>query len=134
MAPEGVAQDVKKEAEAETQYLGANVLFNRGDYAQAIAAYEGFLKQFPEHPKAANVRYGLGLCYFQTRKYQEAAMLLGELAKQPNAPDAARLNLFRGQALLMLKQYADAEGRRWNGRGWLRDCHQQGWLPHTPDL
>ena len=27
MAPEGVAQDVKKEAEAETQYLGANVLF-----------------------------------------------------------------------------------------------------------
>ena len=66
MAPEGVAQDAKKEAEAETQYLGANVLFNRGDYAQAIAAYEGFLKQFPEHPKAANVRYGLGLCYFQT--------------------------------------------------------------------
>ena len=109
MAPEGVAQDVKKEAEAETQYLGANVLFNRGDYVQAIAAYEGFLKQFPEHPKAANVRYGLGLCYFQTRKYQEAATLLGELAKQPNAPDAARLNLFRGQALLMLKQYADAE-------------------------
>ena len=36
-------------------------------------------------------------------------MLLGELAKQPKAPDAARLNLFRGQALLMLKQYADAE-------------------------
>ena len=61
MAPEGVAQDAKREAEAETQYLGANVLFNRGDYAQAIAAYEGFLKQFPEHPPAANVRYGLRL-------------------------------------------------------------------------
>ena len=55
------------------------------------------------------MRYGLGLCYYQTRKYQEAATLLGELAKQPNAPDAARLNLFRGQALLMLKQYAVAE-------------------------
>ena len=109
MAPEGVAQNAKKEAEAETQYLSANELFNRGDYARAIAAYEGFLKQFPEHPKTANVRYGLGLCYYQTRKYQEAATLLGELAKQPNAPDAARLNLFRGQALLMLKQYAVAE-------------------------
>ena len=109
MVPEGVAQDAKKEAEAEAQYLGANALFNRGDYARAIAEYEGFLKQFPDHPKAANVRYGLGLCYFQTRKYQEAAALLGEVAKQPNAPDAARLNLFRGQALQMLKQYAEAE-------------------------
>ena len=67
------------------------------------------LNNFLNTQKAANVRYGLGLCYFQTRKYQEAAMLLGELAKQPKAPDAARLNLFRGQALLMLKQYADAE-------------------------
>ena len=92
MVPEGMAQDAKKEAEAEAQYLGANALFNRGDYARAIAEYEGFLKQFPDHPKAVNVRYGLGLCYFQTRKYQEAAAMLGEVAKQPNAPDAARLN------------------------------------------
>ena len=44
MVPEGVAQDAKKEAEAEAQYLGANALFNRGDYARAIAEYEGFLK------------------------------------------------------------------------------------------
>ena len=66
-----MAQDAKKEAEAEAQYLGANALFNRGDYARAIAEYEGFLKQFPDHPKAAKCGMGWACVIFKpanTRK------------------------------------------------------------------
>ena len=103
---EGVAQNAKKEAEAETQYPAPTCYLTAAITPRLLPRRR--LPQTPLNIQRSLRGYGLGLC-FSTRKYQEAATLLGELAKQPNAPDAARLNLFRGQALLMLKQYAVAE-------------------------
>lgn len=110
LVPWAEAQDAKKEAEAEALYLGANTLFNQRKYAEAIEEYDSFLKLFPDHPKQTNVRYGLGLCLFQTRNYQGAAAMLGAVIKAPAVPDAARVNLFLGQSFLMLQRYAEAEG------------------------
>jgi TolA-binding protein len=41
----------------------ANILFNRKDYSEAAAAYDEFLRQYPEHPKHLQALYRAGLCY-----------------------------------------------------------------------
>ena len=57
------------EAEAELIYLKANTHFNEAQYVQAIEQYNLFLSKFPGHNKRVNVQYGLGLSFFQLKKY-----------------------------------------------------------------
>ncbi len=101
------AQNDKK---ADDDYLGANGLFNLGLYEQAIGSYQEFLKNYPNHSKVINVRYGMGISHFQLKQYDKAAEELGKVVGDPKCPDKPRANLFWGQSLLMLRKPANAEG------------------------
>ncbi|HSA97420.1 MAG TPA: tetratricopeptide repeat protein [Acidobacteriota bacterium] len=62
-----------------------NDLFDKGDYAGALAAYQAILAQSPD---AYPVYYSVGNCYFAQEKYDEAeASYLKVLEKDPKRVD-----------------------------------------------
>src|SRR5438045_1566464 len=73
------AQDGARD-EALRSYLSGNGFLTRGMYELAAKEYRGFLKDHPDHEKAATARYGLGVALVRMKKYDEAAGVLGPLA------------------------------------------------------
>jgi tetratricopeptide (TPR) repeat protein len=75
-----VTEDMKKEL------TKANDLYDKKDYAGAIAAYKDMLTKFPD---AYIIWRNIGNCYFVQEKYGEAEAAYKEiLAKDPNNVDA----------------------------------------------
>ena len=103
------AQDAKPKPVTEALYSEANGNFNRGQYEKAIGKYAEFLKNFPNHPKSVNAQYGLGLSYFQLKKYQEAVLNLSRVAVDKKCPDVPRVKYFMGKSLLLTGKYGEAE-------------------------
>ena len=99
-------QDDKRGDDA---YNAAANLFNIGLYQQAVPAYLEYLKNHPQHNKAVDARYGLGISYYNLKQFDNASKELSQVAGNPNAPDVPRAHLLHGQCLLMLNKSADAE-------------------------
>lgn len=95
-------------AEDDSAYRAATGLLRRDMPEQAIPEYRAFLRDHPDHAKAASARYALAVCLTRTGKWQEAATELDELGRSKDfefAPDAA---LLRAQCAVNLKDSAAA--------------------------
>jgi len=88
--------------QAAAAYNAAAGLFNTGLWDNAAKGYEEYLKNHPRHELAGHGHYGLGLCYFNLKRYDDAAVQLTK-AINSKGPDKATANLILGQALLNQK-------------------------------
>jgi len=87
----------------------ANGLFNRGLYELAADEYRTFLEKFPEHAKADQARYALGLCLYHSERFREAAEPFEPLASNEDFAHAAEVHCLLGQCRLALGDHAAAE-------------------------
>jgi tol-pal system protein YbgF len=73
-------------------YDAASNLFRRNDFASAIDAFRGFVKDFPSSTLAPNAEYWIGISYANLRDYKNAIAtqeaLLAKHPQSPKAPDA----------------------------------------------
>ncbi|MEK6247947.1 MAG: tetratricopeptide repeat protein, partial [Planctomycetales bacterium] len=59
------------------------MLQNEGHFQEAAAAWEAFLKRFPDDPLADKARHHLGICLIQQKQYEQAAKELATVAAKP---------------------------------------------------
>ena len=59
--------------QAAAAYNAAAGLFNTELWDNAAKGYEEYLKNHPRHELVGHGHYGLGLCYFTLKRYDEAA-------------------------------------------------------------
>jgi tol-pal system protein YbgF len=71
-------------------YSAAKDLFDRGQYEEAIAAFQKFVASFPQSSNAAAAQYWIGNAYYAMKRYDEAIAAQKALISQyPNHPKAA---------------------------------------------
>ncbi len=71
-------------------YSAAKDLFDRGQYEEAIAAFQKFVASFPQSSNAAAAQYWIGNAYYAMKYYDEAIAAQKALISQyPNHPKAA---------------------------------------------
>ena len=81
----------------------------RGDYADAQAGFQDFLRQYPQDPLASNAQYWLGRSFFVRRDYGRAAgAFLTSYQDYPDGEKAADSLLDLGVTLIELDQKEDA--------------------------
>jgi tol-pal system protein YbgF len=73
-------------------YSAAKDLFDRGQYEEAIAAFQKFIATFPQSSNAAAAQYWIGNAYYALKRYDEAIKaqqtLIDQYPKHPKVPDA----------------------------------------------
>jgi TolA-binding protein len=57
---------------ATKKLLAANGLYSRGLYKLAVAEYNDFLSQYPQHAQATAARYALAICQYRLKDYAPA--------------------------------------------------------------
>lgn len=94
---------------AVKQMMKANGLLRRNLYKLAAEEYRGFLADHPNHAKAPEARYELGLCLYSLHDFAAAIEPLQSALKDPKLAhrDAALLTL--GYCQLADKHYAQAD-------------------------
>ncbi len=97
-------------AKAEELYEYAlNRFLAKKDYINAAEAFQGFLDQFPEHPKAGEAYYWLGELYYVQGAYRQAAQnYLEGYRSYGNSSKAADSLLKLGVSLASLGQNREA--------------------------
>lgn len=90
-------------------YEKGSAIFKRGKYPEAVAAFEHYVKDYPDSDLTANALYWLGLSYLAMEDFKQAAEVQQRLIKSFPKHDKradAMLSLARVQA--RLKQNAAA--------------------------
>ncbi len=99
-----------EDPKAIDDYNFAAWLYNSGKYAMATESYQGFLKNYADHAKAPDARFGLAQSFFHQDNFKDAAEQYESLRVQ--SPTFAQMPevLFQlGQARIGLNQFADAQ-------------------------
>lgn len=105
----GGASDVELPLDADAAFDYASSFLMRGDYARARAAFELYVKAFPNHPRTADARFRLGEIYLATGANADAAdAFIAHIKKYPNDPRAAEAYLKLGSAFSRMNQEAEA--------------------------
>ena len=82
----------------------ARVLYRKGDFAGAIATYQGMLEQHPQSPDA---HAGLIRTYLKQKRVDEAAKAVDLALAQTDSP---RVHVARGEVWFRQGRISDAEG------------------------
>jgi len=91
--PSGSSSVATKDAlSPHDAYSAAFKLVQKGDYAAAEVAFQGFLKNHKDDPLAGNAQYWLGETYYVRGQYQKAAVTFADgyktYRKSPKAADS----------------------------------------------
>ena len=82
----------EEQAREMKAYDTASNLFRRNDFKQAIDAFRGFVKDYPQSQLAPNAGYWIGISYANLKDYPRALAaqqeLLTRFPQSPKAPDA----------------------------------------------
>jgi tol-pal system protein YbgF len=82
----------EEQAKEMKAYDAASNLFRRNDFASAIDAFRGFLKDYPQSALAPNAEYWIGISYANLKDYRNALaaqeQLLARHPQSAKAPDA----------------------------------------------
>ena len=86
----GSAEDML--ATGNRAYETAHGLLKAGKYQDAVNAFQGLLKNFPESVYIASAQYEIGLAYLELKDFQNAQLSFQDLAAKfsfsPKAPEA----------------------------------------------
>ncbi len=100
---EAAAPAAAKESEEQKQLEAANELSKESKHKEAFAAYDKYLKDYPNSASAADALYGLGYSQFALKNYKSAIVtqqkLLDTHPDAAKAPDAM-LNMANSQIQL----------------------------------
>lgn len=103
VAAEAAAPAQAKESEEKKQLEAANELSKESKHKEAFAAYDKFLRDYPNSSSAADALYGLGYSQFALKNYKSAIItqqkLLDTHPDAAKAPDAM-LNMANSQIQL----------------------------------
>lgn len=93
----------------DDQYQEAFELLKGGQYAEARAAFEAFLKQHPGHELAANAQYWVGEVHYVEKDFEAALWAFGRVAEvYPQARKTPDALLKSGYCEYELGRFADA--------------------------
>lgn len=96
---------------AVDDYNFAAWLYNTGKHELAIESYESFLKNYPDHEKQADVRFGLAQSHFHLDAFAKAAEQYDAIrADYVDFPQRAEVLFQLGQCRVALEQFKVAEG------------------------
>lgn len=90
----------------ENSYQSATQLYNSGDMAAAINAFEQFNSTYPDSPRRADALFYLGQAYYAQRRYNEAILPLESLIYQMPSQQV------NTKALTLLKRLYQLRGNR----------------------
>lgn len=103
-------KDFQAAPEERNQYEAAMGLLRRGEFADASAAYQSFLKRFPASGYSDAIRFSLGNALYGQRQYREAvAAFRAFLASSPTHPRASEAALALAACQIEMK---DVKGGR----------------------
>jgi TolA-binding protein len=85
----------------------ATTLSRQGHHAEAGAAFEDFLKNYPKHVRAASAQFELGRCCFEDGRYDDAVKALRRAARQDESL-ADRCAYWTAKCRLRQDRFADA--------------------------
>jgi TolA-binding protein len=99
------------DADLSTAYFNkANILFNRKDYEEAGAAYDEFLRRYPDHSKRLQALYRAGLCYQRLDQHGDAVDRWEALVAIDSTANIAELAWMRaGDLYFRADHYEDAK-------------------------
>ncbi len=106
--PDRAVAAAPEEVAALQAYYTGNGLLNRGLFDLAAKEYRTFLAALPDHDKAPQARYGLGVCLFRSNKLDDAARELEPLAELREFEFAAEVATMLGQARLAAGRHQEA--------------------------
>lgn len=100
---------------AYTDYLRAEVLLQRGDYALAISAYQKFIREYKSRSFKKDAYYKISLCYYllgdlvNATKNYETARVTGRTSSEPDKYANAMLSEpgFPNAKILKIRFYTD---------------------------
>jgi tol-pal system protein YbgF len=101
--------------EQEKSYDKGGSLFMAGNYADAIRAFETFMKDFPGSQLVPNAHYWIGLSYFNLKDYANARLTEESLIK--NFPDSSKVP----DAMLIIASVQQDQGDSGSARNTLED-------------
>jgi tol-pal system protein YbgF len=100
----------KVEPEEQRQYDAAMGLLRRGDFAEAAAAYQAFLKRFSASGYGDSVRFWLGNAQYGQRQYKDAiASFRAFIAASPQHPRVPEALLAIGNCQIEMKETKTAK-------------------------
>lgn len=92
---QSLANKFNKKYTALTGYWLGEICYRRGDYAQAVKYFEEYLRLSPaSEPEHIQARYNLGYCYFNLRRWNEAANGFAAFTATYTTPDRFRADAF----------------------------------------
>ena len=104
-----VAQPAANDKDGAQQYTAAFDLLKEGQYSKSIAAFEGFLKSYPESKYADNAQYWLGEANYVSREYKTALDVFQTLiARYPDSTKIPGARLKIGYTYYELKNWSAA--------------------------
>lgn len=89
------------------QFFLATAYRDAGEFDQAIAAFQEFFAQYPDHPLSIDAQFDLANTLFDAARYAEAIQQYQQLIDQPEINQGDLYNKL-GQAYLNLKNYQSA--------------------------
>jgi len=99
----------KSSGKAIDDYNFAVWLYNDGKYALAAESYSAFLKNYPEHERTADARFGLAQSLFHTDKFDQAAKEYETIRSEcTNFTQNAELLFQLGQTYVALNRFSNA--------------------------
>lgn len=97
--------------QGDEQYAAAAQRYADGSWTKAIAAFEAFAKEHPQHPRALDARFFVGEALLQTRQYDKArGQFLDFLQQAPEHANRVQAQ-FRAAEALYLAQDREAASR-----------------------
>jgi TolA-binding protein len=88
----------------------AHERFNQKRYRESAAAYEDFLRRFPEHPRRAEALYQAGLCYMRIDRAGDAVDRWESIVREgPTSTYAERAWARAGDAYFQAAKFDDAK-------------------------
>lgn len=107
---EAVAAEPPKESEEQKHLAQAQALSKEAKHKEAFAAYDKFLKDYPQSTSAADAMYGLGYSQFALKNYKSSIATQQKLLDSyPTSSKAADAMLNMANSQIQLGQVAAAK-------------------------
>jgi tol-pal system protein YbgF len=109
-ASQSMPPPVANDKDGAQQYSAAFDLLKEGQYSKSIAAFESFLKSYPDSKYADNAQYWLGEANYVSREYKKALDVFQTLiAKYPESTKIPGARLKIGYTYYELKNWSAAK-------------------------
>jgi len=87
----------------------ANLLFQSGDYRQALVEYKRFLHYKPEDPRRPYLMFRMGVCYSKLGKYDKAERMLRKALEAGDEDLRERAGIALIRTLFLMDRYDSAK-------------------------